>query len=85
MTVTTAKNTTVTIALNDAEMKAIETVTELFTRISEAVTDNYSNEFCSIWDVDNNMPINVPSDEIGIMAMHLEEFNSTKLIKLLSD
>ena len=83
MTITTAKNTTVTIALNDTEMNAIETVAKLFDRISEAILDNYSGEICDIWDADNDMPINVPSDEIGTMAMNLEEFMATKLIKLL--
>jgi len=83
MTVTTSKNTTVTFNLNETEMNAIETVTRLFDRLSEAVIDNYSDEVCNIWDADNDIPINVPSDELGIIAMHLEEFNGTKLIKLL--
>ena len=85
MTVTTSKNTTVAISLNETEVKAIETVAELFNRLSEAVSDNYSSEICRIWDADNDMPIGVPSDELGIIAMNLEEFTATKLIKLLSD
>jgi len=82
MTTTISKKTTVTITLDKTEMDAIRVVTDFFTHLSDVISDNFNDENCDFMDLDNDMSINVPSDEIGTIAMHLEEFTATKLIKL---
>lgn len=80
MTVKTTKNIVTTIRLSEVEKNAIETVQELFSRLAEIVSEEYQDD-CDIWDMDNDVPINVPSDELNTIATHLEEFFSTYNIK----
>ena len=80
MTAITTKNIVTIIKLSEVEKNAIETVQELFARLAEIVSDEYQDD-CDIWDLDNDVPINVPSDELNTIATHLEEFFSTYNIK----